>query len=638
MCGIYGMVLRPGARVDPDVLAAMGRCLRHRGPDETREVSDGSAGLGATRLAIIAPQDGRQPVADESGRILAVQNGEIYNYRALREELLSAGHRPARPGDTALLPHLYQQEGLDFPRRLRGMFAVAIWDAPRGRLLLARDRLGVKPLFYAETADGLVFGSEIKALLAAGVAPRLDRQALHDYLSLDYVPGPRTMFAGIRRLPPGHTLLWDGAVSVRSRALQLRRYWRLPAQDAPGIEIPREGPELRAMLRTSLEDAVRATMVSDVPVGAFLSGGLDSSVVVALMARLSERPVETFAVGFRERDYDELPWARRVAEHCGTRHHEFVVQPDVERVIPELVTAFDEPFADSSAIGAWFVAREAAAHTRVALSGDGGDEVFGGYVFYKADRMAMHARHVPRAIRERALPALAGLVPASEGKMSLDLKLRRFARGAALADDPLAAHFAWRAIFQEAGKRALYADPEAADALRPTLDLAREVYDELPEADPLNRLMAFDLSVSMVDDMLTKVDRTSMAHSLEVRVPLLDHELVERMARVPSSAKVSPGRMRLKALLKEVAEELLPRDVVHREKAGFHVPVPGWLKRELRPLVEAQLGEEATRRQGVFDPAAVRGVIDDHMEGRENRSRELWGLLMFSLWWDRHLG
>lgn len=658
MCGIYGVVVRPGAVIDPSRVAAMGAAMAHRGPDDAHQWSDGTAALGANRLSIIDVEGGRQPVGNEDGTIVACQNGELYNYAALRAELLAGGHRFGNHGDTEVLPHLYETEGLAFPERLRGMFAVALWDAPRGRLVLARDRLGIKPLHYALTADGLWFASEIKALLAAGVDKRLDPQALHDYLSLDYVPGPATMFEGVRKLPAGHLLVWDAA-APRGRALGTRRWWSLPAQHADArpnhAPLPRSEDGLVALVRTALEDAVAAHLVSDVPVGAFLSGGIDSSVVVALMQRLAGGRVETFSVGFDDRSYDELPWARRVAAHCGTSHHEAVVRPAAEDLVHALVDAFDEPFADSSAIGSWIVAREAAGHAKVVLSGDGGDEVFGGYVIYQADRLAALGRRLPRVATERVLPALAGLLPASDRKMALDLRLQRFARG--LGRDPLAAHLAWREIFTEEAKAALYAGAHRAapdgiasaagarhaapdSARRPTLDLLRAAYDAYPNADPINRLMAVDAAVSLVDDMLTKVDRTSMAHSLEVRVPLLDHRLVELLARVPDVYKVRPIHrgLVLKPLLRRVAAELLPRDVVHRPKAGFHVPIPAWLKGELRPLLTDTLSPERVRRQGVFDPAAVDALVNAHLDGRRNLSRELWGLMMFALWHDRHLG
>jgi len=718
MCGIFGKVVRPGARVTAAELETMGASLRHRGPDAMGVHTDGTAGLGATRLSIIDPAGGRQPVPNAAGDVWAVQNGELYNYIELRARLAEYGNPPVRGGDTAVLPGLYETIGRGFPGALRGMFAIAIWDSRAGRLTLARDRLGIKPLFWAETADGLLFASEIKAILALGFPKAVDRQALHDYLSLDYVPGPRTMFEGIFKLPAGCTLTWDAGAALRGRALSIKRYWDLPPQagwgapagdrfatsqtDLPGrtaassaaesepnpmapptaqasddprrFQPPRDRSALAAHVQEQLTDAVRAAMVSDVPIGAFLSGGLDSSVVVALMSRLTGTPVRTFSVGFGTADasYDELPWARRVARHCGTQHHEAIAEPDAAEIVHALVHAFDEPFGDSSALAAWIVAREAARHTRVVLSGDGGDEVFGGYVIYRADRLApLYRRLFPGAVGARWLPALARRLPASDRKMSADLMLRRFT--AAAARDPLAAHVAWRQIFDEAEKHELYSEawragwhaaanspnpevgrrdgtayrdtmvpePGRTTRARPpsqTLDLFRTHHAEYLQADPLNRWLALDARVSLVDDMLTKVDRTSMAQSLEVRVPLLDHRLVELMARVPSREKVTLPGLQLKSLLKLAAEDLLPREVIHRRKAGFHVPVPRWLRGELRPLVESALGRRTIARQGIFDPDAVEALVGAHMRGERNASRRIWGLLMFSLWHDAHFG
>jgi asparagine synthase (glutamine-hydrolysing) len=559
--------------------------------------------------------------------VWAVQNGEIYNYRQLLAELTARGHHFRTASDTEVLVHLYEEYGAELGQHLRGMFAVAIWDARTERLLVLRDRLGIKPLVYRLDADGLTFASEIKALLAAGAPRRLDPLALHDYLSFNYVPGPRTMFEGIRKLPAGHMLTWDATAGVR-----VRPWWDFPPQgEAPADA--HDLPSAKAALRARLEDAVAATMVSDVPVGAFLSGGLDSSLVVALMRRVSDGPVRTFAVGFEEKSYDERPWARRVAEACGTEHHELLVQPQIQDIIHGLADSFDEPFGDSSAVGAWVVAEAAAQHVKVMLSGDGGDEVFGGYVIYQADRLASLYRRLPSVLGQRALPALADLLPASDAKMSWDLKLQRFTRHARL--DPAGAHGAWRLIFGEAEKHDLYAvapNPAPPDSL----DLLRQLHGAYPGTDLLNRFLVLDARVSLVDDMLTKVDRTSMAHSLEVRVPLLDHELVEWATRLPSNLKVRG--LTLKYLLREVAKDLLPPDIARRPKAGFHVPVPAWLKGELAPLVDEVLGEATLRRQGVFDPAAVRAVVEANRAGRANLSRNVWGLLMFGLWWERWLG
>jgi asparagine synthase (glutamine-hydrolysing) len=628
MCGICGqLATRPERRVSAGGVAAMTAALAHRGPDDRGVYVDpqGRAGLGAARLAIIDLAGGHQPLCAPGGRVWASQNGEIYNHAALRAELVARGHAFQTASDTEVLAQAYAEWGPAFLGRLRGMFALAIWDEAAGRLLLARDRLGIKPLHLAEHDGRLLWGSEIKAILAAGHPRRLDAEALHDYLTFNYVPAPRTMFEGIRKLPPAHYALWEGG------RLTVQPYWRLP-RSAGEPEAAGHPGALAAQLRGRLRDAVRACMVSDVPVGAFLSGGLDSSLVVALMAREAAE-VRTFAAGFREESYDELPWARRVAEHCGTRHHETVVSPAIGELIHQLVDAFDEPFADSSAVGSWVVAREAARHAKVVLSGDGGDEVFGGYVIYQADRLAPLYRRLPGALTARWLPALARRLPASEAKMSLDLRARRFVEHGRL--DPLAAHGAWRMIFSDAMKDRLYR-PGLAAPSRDSLELLRAAYVAHEGDDELNRFLAVDTAVSLPDDMLTKVDRTSMAHSLEVRVPLLDHHLVEWMSRLPGGRKVRG--LRLKALLKDAAEGLLPSDVIHRRKAGFHVPVPGWLKRELAPLVDRQLGRAALERQGLFDPVYVRALIDEDRAGKANHSRNLWGLLMFSLWHDRFLG
>ncbi len=502
------------------------------------------------------------------------------------------------------------------------MFAIAIWDGRRQRLLLARDRLGVKPLHYAEHDGRLYWGSEIKAILAAGFPRRLDPAALHDYLSFDYVPGPRTMFAGISKLPAGHILTWDGAV-------QVRRYWDVPAKRC---DVGDNLDDLTAHLRGLLEDGVRECMVSDVPVGAFLSGGLDSSVVVALMARLSPTPVQTFSVGFQERSYNELPYAKTVAEQYGTDHTEVIVEPHIEDVIHEIVDHFDEPFADSSAVATYYVSEVARRNVKAVLSGDGGDEVFGGYTIYQADRLAHLYRRLPRLVGEGAIPRAVRLLPASDRKMSLDLKARRFVDNA--RRDPVTAHASWRVIFTEAMKEHLYAN--GAHATHDSLALLRDYFDGYPENDMLNRFLYVDTKVSLVDDMLTKVDRMSMANSLEVRVPLLDHRLVEWMAQVPSRYKVRG--LTLKYLFKQVARELLPKELVERRKAGFHVPIPAWIKNELRPLIAQQLGPETVARQGIFDPAYVQQLLDAHQSGRENYSRNIWGLLIFSLWYDRYIG
>ena len=601
--------------------------LAHRGPDDAGLHVSGRIGLGATRLAIIDVEGGHQPVSNEDGSIWVVLNGEIYNHRQLRSSLAGEGHRFISNSDTEVLAHLYEEHGPAMLDRLRGMFALALWDTRRSRLVLARDRLGIKPMFYTSCDGALLFGSEIKALLAAGTPRRLDSLALHDYLSFDYVPGPRTMFEGIRKLPAGHVLVQEADVEQLATP---EPYWDYPPQ-VEATQAALDAPSLTSELLQRLDDAVRATMVSDVPLGAFLSGGLDSSVVVALMARHSERPVRTFAIGFKERSYNELPHARIVAQHLGTDHEEILVEPQVEDVVHSLVEAFDEPFADSSAVATFAVSQAAARRTKVVLSGDGGDEVFGGYVIYQADRLARAYRRLPGFLTEGAVPAIVDRLPSSDSKMSWDLKLRRFTLHA--RRDPARAHASWRVIFTEEMKQRLYGDRPHPQ--RDSLASSVRLYEQYGGDDELNRFMYMDARTSLVDDMLTKVDRTSMAHSLEVRVPLLDHSLVEWMSLVPSRYKVR--RLELKYLLRRVGAQLLPKQIARRPKAGFHVPVPIWLKGELAPLLRRQLGSDVVTRQGVFDPTAVDQLVAEHMSGRRDHSRNLWGLLMFSLWFERHI-
>lgn len=620
MCGICGKVYYDDRAVDRATLEAMCETLRHRGPDDYGVHTHGPVGLGATRLAIIDLLGGHQPIFNETGSIWGVLNGEIHNYQALREDLLGRGHVFTTRCDTEVLIHLYEEYGDDFVLRLNGMFALALWDSNRRRLLLARDRLGIKPLFYAEYQQALVFGSEIKALLVDDLPRRVDPLALHDYLSFDYVPGPRTMFEGIRKLQAGHLLIWDGELSIR-------RYWDIPQLATP---LSKDLPDLKVELRALLQQAVTDAMVSDVPVGAFLSGGLDSSLVVALMSQVATGPVRTFAIGFRERSYNELEYAREVAGRYGTEHQEFIVEPQIDDVIHAIVDHFDEPFADSSAVATYYVSQMAARHVKVVMSGDGGDEVFGGYTIYQADRLAHLYRLLPRILGAQIIPRMARSLPASERKMSWDLKMRRFVENA--RRDPLAAHGSWRMIFNEQMKERLYT---AWEPHRDSLDLLRGYFDDYPNNDLINRFLYVDAKVSLVDDMLTKVDRMSMAWGLEVRVPLLDHRLVEWMSQVPSDLKVKG--LTLKYLMKEVARDLLPPRIVDRRKAGFHVPIPGWIKQELRPLIDEQLGTATVARQGLFDPEYVRHLITEHRAGRENYSRNIWGLLMFSLWYDRYI-
>jgi len=570
------------------------------------------------------------PLSNEDGRVWIAFNGEIYNFAKLRRRLEGLGHRFATQTDTEVIVHLYEEEGADFARLLNGMFAIAIWDERNRRLILARDQMGIKPLYYCRLDDRLVFGSEIKALLVDGIDREIDPVALHDYLSLNYVPGPRSILSGIHKLLPGQLLVFD----ADDCKMQLRQFWDVPPVSP--TRIGRNGNRnVEGELLQLLRQVVRDQLVSDVPVGAFLSGGLDSSLVVALMSEVVDEPVHTFSVGFRERSYDESPYARMVAERFQTNHHELILDPDARETVERMADYFDEPFADSSAVAVHAVSELAARHVKVVLSGDGGDEVFGGYATYQADRCASLYRCLPDVLGARLIPRLVDLIPVSDRKVSWDFKLKRFVQGASLA--PLPAHVAWKAFFSEEMKARLYESEYAASltGVRPTVALMQDYFDRYRTKDLLNRFLYVDTKVQMVDDMLTKVDRMSMAHSLEVRVPLLDVRLVEFMARLPGNMKVRG--LQLKYLLKRIAQQLLPPEILGRRKAGFHVPISRWLKTDLREMVGDHLAPDTVSRQGLFDPGVVTELLNAHWRGRQDHSRNIWNLLMFSLWHERYL-
>ena len=609
MCGIAGMASRTGA-VDPERLRAMSATLVHRGPDSDGELLDGPVALAARRLSIIDLEGGDQPIANEDGTVHVIQNGEIYNFRELRAELEQAGHRFSTRSDTEVLVHLYEEHGEGFADRLRGMFAVAIWDSRRRRLVIARDRFGIKPLYYRDEAGQLTFASELRALPRGEVDP----DALEAFLAFNSVPAPFSIFAGTRKLPAGHLLIWqDGETRVE-------RYARpVPA------EVRDEDPaELAEELRARLRDSVRAHLIADVPVGVLLSGGVDSSLLAALAAQESGETVHTFSIGFEERSFDELDDARSVASMYGTRHEELTLRPDAALLLPRLAETFDEPFADSSALPTYLVSELAARHVKVALSGEGGDELFGGYYTYAADLLALRVGRLAPRIRP-----LVERLPSSSRRASFDYKAKRFVRGAALP--PLERHHAWKEIFSPdvraelTGRRSGY-DP---------VDLLRARFEETEGAELLTRLQDVDLGTYLVDDLLVKTDRASMAHSLEARVPYLDPVVAGLAQSLPTRLKVRG--LRKKVLLRQAAAPLLPRRIVYGRKRGFSIPAAAWLRGELEPFARDVLAPDTLRRQGFFRPEPVERMIDRHVAGEEDLSRQLWGLLAFTLWHEHHV-
>jgi asparagine synthase (glutamine-hydrolysing) len=608
VCGICGLT-RPDARG----LAAMSAALRHRGPDSAGETTGLPVALAARRLAIIDLAHGDQPVATEDGAVTVVQNGEIYNHAALRDEL--RGHRFATRCDTEVIGHLYEEHGLGAFARLRGMFAVALWDGRRRRLVLARDRFGIKPLFHARLRDGaLAFASELRALaLAPGFPRELDPDALHAYLAFNSIPAPLTAYKAARKLMPGHWLTWDADTDT----IRTGRFARPAPVDAGAVR--REDPAaLAAELRERLRDSVRAHLVSDVPVGVLLSGGIDSAALTALAAQESGERVQTFSIGFEERSFDELARARLVAGRYGTDHHELVVRPDAAHLLPEIAAASDEPLGDSSALPTYLVSQLAAQHVKVVLSGEGGDELFGGYQTYAADLLA--ARIGPAA---RALSPLVERLPSGNARVPLDYKLKRFARAAHLP--PLEAHHGFKEIFGAADRRALL-DSEGADPLA----AYRARWAEPAGAEPLARLQDVDLGVYLVDDLLVKTDRMSMAHSLEARVPFLDAHVAELALALPTALKVRG--LAKKRLLRRAVAPLLPREIARGRKRGFSIPAAAWLRGPLVPFAREVLSPERLRGQGVLDPPAAERVLARHVAGEEDLSRQLWGLMCLSLW------
>ena len=622
MCGISGkLYFDPTRSVEREVLERMNAVLAHRGPDDAGIYCDGPIGLAHRRLSIIdLSPAGHQPMSNEDGTIWIVFNGEIYNFQSLRPDLLHRGHRFRSNTDTEVILHLYEDHGTDCLRFLRGMFAFALWDGPRRQLFLARDRLGKKPLSYQQDAQGLRFASEVKAILQdSEVAARPDPVGISHYLTYGYVPGSGSAFLGVRKLPPGHYLTWrDGRTEVV-------RYWRLrrdQKQERPEEEWCQE-------ILARLEEAVRLRMISDVPLGAFLSGGIDSSAVVALMSRAGAGPVKTFSIGFEEPEYDELKYARQVAERFGTEHHELVVRPDAVAILPKLAWHYDEPFADSSAVPTYYVAQMTRQYVTVALNGDAGDESFGGYDRYVANLLAASFDRWPGAgLLRHAIRCGLRFLPQSGTRTSLLYRGRRFLDG--LTETPERRYARWFCHFHGDRKAELCTPEFLAAGGEDALEVLLAAYRQSDAPDFGDAMLGVDAGLYLPDDLLVKVDIASMAHSLEARSPFLDHEFMEFAATIPFELKVR-GQVK-KYILKRALAGLLPERILHRPKMGFGVPIDHWLRHELREVVyETLLGSRAVSR-GYFQVRTVRRMLDEHMQGKAGWHYLLWNLLMLELW------
>lgn len=632
MCGICGFVSNSSNRWSESektsLIKDMIGAIKHRGPDHDGFFTDDLTTLGMCRLSILDLSGGNQPLFSENGKIVLVCNGEIYNFRELREELRKKGHEFVTGTDVECIIHLYEEAGEGFLDSISGMFALALWDSEKKRLILARDRLGIKPLYYFEGFDGRIaigFASEIKSILKIPDFPRdMDFQVLYDYLSYNYIVGSATIFKRIRKLPPGFMMVWEKGKTVSSR------YWDLNLncsfENAGEMEIAGNVSDI-------FGKAVESHLQSDVPVGVFLSGGLDSSAITAIIKKKG-RSVKTFSIGFDEKSFNELPEAEETARLLGTEHYSDIARPSPDTIL-EMAGFFDEPFGDSSALPVFMVSRLARNHVKVVLSGEGGDEIFAGYMTYEADMLAEKFNRLPRFIRKGLLPALVNLLPVSTRKVSFDYKARRFLKGA--DKNLLSRHYDWKVILDTGEKEKILSPSVIADIVEKESERIMHGYfsEGKDSADSLNRILFSDVKTYLPDDLLVKVDRMSMAHSLEARVPFLDGEMVEYAFSIPSSLKLK-GRVK-KYIFKKALSGLLPDRIIHRKKAGFSIPAGKWLKGELKSFAREVLSPTAVKKTGIFNVTAVEELWRCHQEGRAELSRQIWGLLMFMLWHRNYL-
>ena len=621
MCGIYGIWNFDGAPVDSVTLGTMGDSLRHRGPDDEGSYLSGPVGLGHRRLSIIDLDTGRQPISSEDGTIWITYNGEVYNFPELRSELVAKGHSFSTRTDTEVVVHLYEELGPRCVDRLRGMFAFAIWDTRRRQMMLARDRLGQKPLYYLCDGRRLIFGSELKAVLIPnGVERELDLAGLEAYLTLDYIPAPLTIYQGIRKLPAAHLLV------CREGRVEIERYWKPDIVKSSSNNHRSTVEDYAEELLELLRESVRIRMVSDVPLGVLLSGGVDSSTVVAMMSQLTDQPIKTFSIGSPHPDFDELPYARMVADRFGTEHHEFVVEPDALEVLPELLRAYDEPFADSSAIPTYYVSQLASMNVSVALAGDGGDELFAGYPWYSSLRDESWVTRLPDGPR-RAMFALPYLVWPSSWRGKGRLNMWR-------QPDAASRYSARRNRFPPRERqRLLSPDLQKHMADVEHCNVVARAAGEALSADRVAMMQYADLMTYLPEDLLVKVDRASMWHSLEVRAPFLDHKLVEFALTIPTELKLVNGDA--KHILKQVIGEWVPHEALYRPKMGFGIPLSHWLRGNMLGFAREVLLDGPTRRRGHFRSEYISDLLERHRSGRSNptvTTHQIWSLLYLELW------
>lgn len=632
MCGITGLINVEITNEEMEHwLHKMTDVIAHRGPDEDGFFIKDGVGLGMRRLSIIDLSGGKQPIHNEDKSIQVVFNGEIYNYQQLKSDLEARGHAFYTHSDTETIVHAYEEFGPDCVNKLRGMFGFALWDSQAQRLLLAIDRFGIKPLYYAVTEQGLVFGSELKSLLVSGMLKReIDFEALTQYFTFGYIPAPLTIFHEVYKLPPGHLLSWTD-----SSALSVKPYWDLP-NEPPKRNRP--VTQMRRELREVLRDAVRSHLVSDVPLGAFLSGGIDSSTVVALMSTLVSEPVKTFSIGFAEQEYNELDKARLIAQSFQTDHHELIVEPESIDILPKLVAHFDEPFADPSALPTYYLSKMAREFVKVALSGDGGDELFLGYNVFRGLEVARYAQWLPSPLRN-APAKLLGLIPKS-GNSRLNDRVALWRKRA--SDSTLPPEFAYQSKMSQIGLSNVL--PLLTDDARQQMsnyEPYQVIADVLSSGStdngqhPLQPFVYAGIKIGLAGDMLVKVDRMSMANSLEVRVPLLDHILAEYVATIPIKQRFP--RWRLKGLLRDTMSDVLPEAILNQPKRGFSVPLAAWFRGDFSAFVLDILLDDRTRQRGFFDVDCIEKLLRKHQKGQFKADKTLWALLIFEIWCRTYL-
>tara|TARA_B100001123_G_scaffold374234_1_gene439370 strand:- start:504 stop:2381 length:1878 start_codon:yes stop_codon:yes gene_type:complete len=624
MCGIVGVLNKdPNQPVSSDLIRDMCSAIKHRGPDDEGVLVDRNIGIGMRRLTVIDVEGGKQPQQNEDGSIHIVYNGEIYNYPELRKACQDNGHLFATNSDTETIVHLFEDKGKDCVAPLNGMFAFAVFDTRSRTVTLARDRLGIKPLYYADTGKSLVFGSEIKSLLVyPEVSREIDPIGLDHYLTYKYVPEPRTIFKQIRKLPPGHLLTWQ------DNRIEIQSYWGLSYTDQGG----RSETDLAEELLQRLQKAVQMQMISDVPLGALLSGGIDSSAIVGMMSKISDQPVNTFSIGFEERSYSELEHARTIAQSFNTEHRELVVRPDVQELFDRVVGHFDEPFADSSAIPTYLVSQLAREHVTVALSGTGADELFAGYERYWAIPLSRAYSRIPQPIRS-AVNYASQRLPTGREKKSLTLRARRFTESA--SSPLLSRHRQVVGLFSPLDRSELYTSDWFDRIQREEEDPLLARYNASDARSDLNRLLDVDTGTLLPGDYLVKDDRMSMAVSLELRVPFLDHTLVEFAATLPPDMKLR--RLTTKYLLKKSLEDLLPKHILRRPKHGFEIPIARWIDEDLKePVQDLLLSKRATER-GLFHRHRINSLLKTHASGQDNLSRQIWSLMALEVWFRRYV-